>query len=72
MEERCRVLGETPEKAFYGMRHVWLAAGKGAVEVLMISDALFRYMHPPHLFSLPLNENQILRYTDEEKMHIVS
>jgi stalled ribosome rescue protein Dom34 len=42
MEECCRVLGETPEKAFYGMRHVWLAAGKGAVEVLMISDALFR------------------------------
>ncbi|KAJ3200058.1 hypothetical protein HK099_002829, partial [Clydaea vesicula] len=35
-------LNAEPSKAFYGYKHCWAAAEQGAVETLMITDALFR------------------------------
>ncbi|KAJ3277828.1 hypothetical protein HDU76_010158, partial [Blyttiomyces sp. JEL0837] len=35
-------LSQDPNKAFYGFRHVYMAAVKGAVEICMITDELFR------------------------------
>ncbi|KAJ3166298.1 hypothetical protein HDU88_003522 [Geranomyces variabilis] len=36
------VLAQDPDRAFYGYDHVRLAAERGAVEVLMVTDELFR------------------------------
>ncbi|KAI8916947.1 hypothetical protein DFJ77DRAFT_429701 [Powellomyces hirtus] len=36
------VLAHDPDKAFYGFQHVALAADRGAIEVLMVTDELFR------------------------------
>ncbi|KAJ3016612.1 hypothetical protein HKX48_003954 [Thoreauomyces humboldtii] len=36
------VLAQDPDRAFYGYGHVKLAAERGAVEVLMVTDELFR------------------------------
>lgn len=44
------MLGVDEMRAWYGPDHVALAADRGAVGTLLISDALFRYeSHPPHL-----------------------
>ncbi|KAI9094654.1 hypothetical protein DFS34DRAFT_628608 [Phlyctochytrium arcticum] len=40
-------LANDPDKAFYGYKHVVLAAERGAVEVLMVTDALFRSADVP-------------------------
>ena len=36
------MLGNTPERAFYGSNHVFLANESQAIETLLISDSLFR------------------------------
>ncbi|KAJ3217800.1 hypothetical protein HDU67_007217 [Dinochytrium kinnereticum] len=47
MEAFYITLANDPTKAFYGMRHVEIAANKGAVETLMITDELFRSADVP-------------------------
>jgi len=37
-----QILGEDPDRAFYGTNHVMLANEQGAIQTLMITDSLFR------------------------------
>lgn len=37
------MLNNDPARAFYGFKHVSKAAEQSAIEILMISDSLFRY-----------------------------
>ncbi|KAJ3190284.1 hypothetical protein HDU85_000579 [Gaertneriomyces sp. JEL0708] len=47
LERFYQMLGNDPDRAFYGMNHVSLAAERGAVECLMVSDQLFRNVDIP-------------------------
>ncbi|KAJ3127844.1 hypothetical protein HK098_005738 [Nowakowskiella sp. JEL0407] len=40
-----QMLGNDPSRAFYGYDHVAQAAERGAVEILMVTDGLFRYTY---------------------------
>lgn len=47
MNRFYKLLSEHPEKAFYGYRFVAKAVERGAVEVLMVTDELFRSLDIP-------------------------
>ena len=38
------MLDAQPDRAFYGLKHVLLANANNAIEVLLITDELFRYI----------------------------
>jgi stalled ribosome rescue protein Dom34 len=46
------MLGVDEMRAWYGPDHVALAADRGAVGTLLISDALFRYEFIAHLIAM--------------------
>lgn len=52
LEAFCTILQRDPLRAFYGKKHVQMAAEAQAIETLLISDKLFRCENVP----LPCND----------------
>lgn len=62
LENFYSILQSEPAKAFYGKNHVTKAAEAQAIETLLISDNLFRYLRKDHrkLYTIHIwNENVV-------------
>ena len=57
LERFYKVLSEDPNKAFYGRKWVEKCIERGAVESLLVTDELFRYLFLPFTSFNNLNKN---------------
>lgn len=58
-----KMLGTDEMRAWYGPDHVALAADRGAIGTLLISDELFRYVDTQRLFVCYVTHLYVVRVT---------